>query len=153
MIYDTGRTQIDVRAARPADKLPILNIDLKSYELDWPDEKWKIALNSTLVAQLSTTSRVVGMCHASLVPATGMLKIIRFAVTPLYRRHLIGTSMLAQLIKLNKNCSAVSALVGESQEAARAFLEKHGFNVTAETENYPVTGGTEVGYLYEATLQ
>lgn len=150
-IYDTGHLRVDIRAYRPIDKLPVLNIDLKSYELEWPEEKWKTAGPQTLVAQATETPlRVVGFCHADM--KDGALRLIRFAVTPAFRRHKIATSLLAELLRLNPKAKLVTALIGESQEDALRFLTHHGFRKTSSTPDYPVTGGTETGYLFEGTI-
>lgn len=148
MLYRTSTLEITVRPYLKRDFEFIQNIDLKSYDLIWEAGKWDKHLHETHVAVVE--DRTVGFWVADT--KSRIIRILRLAVTPSFRRKKIGTFLLHDLIQYYSDSSTITSVIGESQEPAAYFLRHHSFDLINQINNYPTPGGFETGYIFHGSI-
>lgn len=148
MLYRTSNGDVLIREFRSRDLAHVQNIDLKSYELQWDEDKWALHFDQTHVAVVNR--RVVGFWTARITGS--IIQILKLAVTPAFRRMKIGTLLLHDLIQSDLNAEYVQALIGESQLSALCFLRSRSFKITSKIPNYPVVGGIEPAFLFNGKI-
>lgn len=144
MLYNTPKGDINIRPSENNDQSSLVNIDLKSYDLQWDAGTWKCMSADTHVAEVD--GRVVGFCVSQT--NGNIIHILKLAVTPAFRRMKIGSSLMFDACLRHLDKSFVSITVGASQVEALEFIKRHDFKLNGEFDEYPAWPAKERGFFY-----
>lgn len=151
----TGRTEqqqvrVHIRWMIRRDMPEVLETEQRSFDFAWTEEDFLRCLRQRncigMVAEHG--EKVVGFMIYELHKAK--LRIMNFAVHPDWRRHTVGSQMVAKLIsKLSSHRrTRITLEIRESNLTAQLFYSKQGFKATRVLRNFYDDSG-EDAYLME----
>lgn len=129
---------IQIRWMIRRDMVDVLRIERDSFDFHWTEEDFLACLRQRncigMVAELE--GRVVGFMIYELHKT--QLRILNFAVAPLFRRKGVGAQMIEKLInKLSQQRRQEIVLeVRETNLSAQLFFQQQGFRATCVLRNH-----------------
>lgn len=135
---------IYLRTAINSDYKAIRNIDLKSFDPEWPVEKFETHRDSTRVAIIK--NRVVGFWVATLetdINEDEYVNLLRLAITPSFRRKGVGTVLMFDMLA-NYNNLMCATILTDIQEAGQFFLANQRFRHIKNLRKIDIPGIGEV---------
>jgi len=129
---------LNVRALEPGDADAILSIQAESPEVaQWSKRAYERLVQEKMIGWTAEANgSISGFVAARQV--AGDAEILNFAVRSDARRRGIGARLLNEVLAWAKNARAekIYLEVRESNQAARAFYERHGFRETGRRPRY-----------------
>lgn len=141
---------IYLRTAINSDFKSILNIDIKSFDPEWPIKKFESNRKSTRVAIVQ--NRIVGFWVATLetsIDEEQHIGLLRLAVTPSFRRQRIGTILINDMLTNYDHLMCVTILT-DIQEEGQLFLAAQGFSHIKTLRKIDIPGiGSITSYFFK----
>lgn len=143
----SAQRKLRIRSARLADLPALAAIERASFPDPWPEEFLRAYLDDPhALALVAEDPQPVGfLIVRDEAAARGgrALHIHDLAVAPPCRRRGVGSALLAELVRVAR-CRGVARIrleVRVTNEAARRFYEKHGFQAVRRLARYYGDGG------------
>ncbi|NJL72802.1 MAG: GNAT family N-acetyltransferase [Candidatus Competibacteraceae bacterium] len=114
---------MDIRSATVPDLQEIQDIDIKSFDEVWEEQRFLNLLEETRVAVID--GRVVGFCVAE--ENRKVVNVFRLAVTPSFRRMGVAGQLLADLVLTHANEQLIRVKVDEYNVSTQLFLRASTF--------------------------
>lgn len=144
---------IYLRTAINSDFKSIRNIDIKSFDPEWPTKKFETHRDSTRVAIIK--NRVVGFWVATLeasIDEDEHINLLRLAVTPSFRRKRVGTALMIDMLA-NYNDLMCTTILTDIQETGQFFLASQGFRHIKNLRKIDIPGiGEVISYFFKRTV-
>jgi len=127
-----------VRAAEERDLRAVAQLERLCFSEPWSEVSLAEHLASPLSVSLicEEEGEVLGYAYGSVIPPEG--ELYRIAVAHRARRSGLGSRLLSEFLSALGAAGAISVYleVRESNLAARALYEKHGFSLVGIRRNY-----------------
>lgn len=130
---------IKITDASPAHVPQLAELEKQCFSMPWSEEQLMSQMpdaNHEFIAALDESGRVTGYVGMMFVLDEGYISNV--AVSPEYRRHGIGDSLIAEMDSraAEHGLSFVTLEVRESNTPAKALYEKHGYIPVGTRKNY-----------------
>jgi GNAT superfamily N-acetyltransferase len=146
-----------IRDARPEDQVPIIDCDIKCFDLAWTTDCWAFAAGNYVVKVATFYGTPIGFVTYLFDEDERIVRMPKLGVKPAYRRKKVGVSLQAEVIAFAIACRArhIETVLPESilrpgePNYVGDWMAKAGWKATGLVpEFFPTMGQKEDGVKF-----
>jgi ribosomal protein S18 acetylase RimI-like enzyme len=146
-----------IRDARPEDQIPIIDCDIKCFDLAWTTDCWAVAAGNYVLKVATFYGTVIGFVTYLHDEDEQIVRMPKLGVKPAYRNKGVGNSLLAEVKTFARQLNArhIETVVPESilRPGEPAFIgdwmNKTGWKATGLVKQFfPSMGDMEDGVKF-----